>query len=155
MTIAGPELVGGAHLARTYSRDPSDFPEPNSRQEIWRFAALPRLRTLFGAPPADGSVDHAWSPDAPISYIGMDDTRVGSVLTPFDRIAAVAKQDRANGLRRQVAGYQREVAANDGVGVELPAELALGERRAGEDDEAARLLVDAVHDPQPRQRRDR
>jgi Fe-S cluster assembly protein SufD len=96
-TPAPVETRGGAHLARIYSRDPGDFPEPNSRQEIWRFAALPRLRKLFDSPPADGAVDYAWSTDAPVSYIGMDDKRVGSVLTPFDRIAAVAmrKADQA------------------------------------------------------------
>jgi Fe-S cluster assembly protein SufD len=84
------QLVGGAHLSRTYSRDPDDFPEPNSRQEIWRFAALPRLRRLFDGPPADGSVDYAWSEAAPVRTISIDDKRVGSVFTPFDRIAAVA-----------------------------------------------------------------
>ena len=98
MTTAAPvESRGGAHLARTYSRDPSDFLEPNSRQEIWRFAALPRLRTLFDGPVADGAIEYAWSADAPVSHIGMDDKRVGAAFTPFDRIAAVAMQkaDRA------------------------------------------------------------
>ncbi|MFL6240814.1 MAG: Fe-S cluster assembly protein SufD [Actinomycetes bacterium] len=98
MTTASPEVVGGAHLARTYSREPSDFPEPNSRQEIWRFAALPRLRQLYDGPPADGSVDYAWSADAPVSHIPMDDKRVGAVLTPFDRIAAVAMQKSGQAL---------------------------------------------------------
>ncbi len=97
MTTAAPE-IGGAHLARTYSRDPGDFPEPNSRQEIWRFAALPRLRKLYDGPPADGTVEYAWSDDAPVSHIAMDDKRVGAVLTPFDRIAAVAMQQAEQAL---------------------------------------------------------
>jgi Fe-S cluster assembly protein SufD len=98
VSTAAVETKGGAHLARTYSRDPSDFPEPNSRQEIWRFAALPRLRKLYDGPPADGTVEYAWSSDAPVSYVGMDDKRVGSVLTPFDRIGAVAMQKSEQAL---------------------------------------------------------
>jgi Fe-S cluster assembly protein SufD len=90
------ETRGGAHLARAYSRDPGAFAEPNSRQEIWRFAALPRLRQLYDGPPADGAVEFAWAADAPVSTIPMDDPRVGSVLTPFDRVAAVAMRNAAN-----------------------------------------------------------
>jgi Fe-S cluster assembly protein SufD len=89
---------GGAHLARTYSRDPGDFPEPNSRQEIWRFAALPRLRTLYDGPPAEGAVEYSWAADVPVSHIPMDDKRVGAVFTPFDRIAAVAMQNAQQAL---------------------------------------------------------
>jgi Fe-S cluster assembly protein SufD len=92
---------GGAHLERVYSRDPEAFPEPNSRQELWRFAALPRLRGLFQAPDADGEIE--WSYDAPgtdgapITTVTIDDPRVGTIFTPFDRIGAIAlsKAERA------------------------------------------------------------
>jgi Fe-S cluster assembly protein SufD len=93
-TAAAAEAVtdtkGGAHLERVYSRDPATFPEPNSRQELWRFAALPRLRQLFAGPPADGHVEFSWDDTAPVTTVSMDDSRVGSVFTPFDRIGAVA-----------------------------------------------------------------
>jgi Fe-S cluster assembly protein SufD len=89
---AAVETRGGAHLERVYSRDPADFPDPNSRQEIWRFASLPRLRSLFAGPPADGSVDFAWATDAPVATLAMDDPRIGSLFTPFDRLAAVAME---------------------------------------------------------------
>jgi Fe-S cluster assembly protein SufD len=84
----GPE--GGHHLQRTYSRDPADFPEPSSSQELWRFAALRRLRPLFAGPEADGDVQLDWSPGAQVETVAMSDPRVGAVLTPFDRVAAVA-----------------------------------------------------------------
>src|ERR1700722_13242862 len=66
-------------------------------------------------------------------------------------VAAVAHQDRTNRLRRQKAGHQRQVTSHDGMGMELPAKFTLGARRSREDDEAARLLVDAVNDSQSRQ----
>jgi Fe-S cluster assembly protein SufD len=117
VTTATQELRGGAHLARTYSRDPSDFPEPNSRQEIWRFAALPRLRKLYDGPPADGSVEYAWSADAPVSFIGMDDKRIGSVFTPFDRIAAVAMQNADQALLVDITDTIAEPIYLTGKGV--------------------------------------
>ncbi|MDX6286524.1 MAG: Fe-S cluster assembly protein SufD [Frankiales bacterium] len=83
---------GGAHLERTYSRDVDDFPEPNSRHELWRFSALPKLRHLFSAPVADGRVELSSNDDTAVSTVGMDDKRVGSVFTPFDRIGAIAMQ---------------------------------------------------------------
>ena len=60
---------GGRHLERTFSRDPQAFAEPNSRQEIWRFAALPRLRALFAGPDADGPLAYSWSADAPVQVV--------------------------------------------------------------------------------------
>ena len=81
---------GGRHLERTFSRDPQAFAEPNSRQEIWRFAALPRLRPLFAAPDADGPLAYSWSAAAPVQVVPITDSRVGAVHTPFDRLSAVA-----------------------------------------------------------------
>jgi len=83
---------GGRHLERTFSFDPRDFPEPNSRQEIWRFAALPRLRSLFAGPDADGEVAYSWSSNAPVEVVSIDDARVDTVHTPFDRVSAFARQ---------------------------------------------------------------
>jgi Fe-S cluster assembly protein SufD len=110
----GPE--GGHHLARTYSRDPADFPEPTSRQELWRFAALRTLRPLFSGPDADGSVDYSFDADAPVRRIGMDDPRVGAVFTPFDRIGAVAMRNVATALLVELTGHRDEPVVLTGKG---------------------------------------
>ena len=87
--VKDPELpthgtVGGRLLERTFSLDPQAFPEPNSRQEIWRFAALPRLRPLFAGPDASSEIAFSWPAGAPVEVVPMTDPRVGSVHTPFD-----------------------------------------------------------------------
>src|SRR5665213_3415563 len=95
---------GGRHLDRTFSRDPQDFPEPTSRQELWRFAALPRLRHLFAAPAADGPLASSWAATAPVDVVPMSDPRVGAVHTPFDRLSAIAMANAAEALVVTVAG---------------------------------------------------
>jgi Fe-S cluster assembly protein SufD len=99
---------GGRHLERTFSRDPQAFPEPNSRQELWRFAALPRLRPLFAAPDADGSLAFSWASGAPVEVVPITDPRVGSVHTPFDRLSAIALQKATEALVISVAGELTE-----------------------------------------------
>ena len=91
-------VAGGRHLDRTFSTDPSTFPEPDSRQELWRLAALPRLRALFAGPDADGALDLTVSPDAPVETVPIDDPRVGSVHVPFDRVSAVAMRKATDAL---------------------------------------------------------
>jgi Fe-S cluster assembly protein SufD len=95
---------GGRHLERTFSRDPQAFAEPNSRQEIWRFAALPRLRSLFAGPDADGPLAYSWSAQAPVEVVPIGDPRVGAVHTPFDRLSAIAMQKATEALVVTVAG---------------------------------------------------
>jgi Fe-S cluster assembly protein SufD len=99
---------GGRHLERTFSRDPQAFPEPNSRQELWRFAALPRLRPLFAAPDADASIAFSWGSGAPVEVVPISDGRVGSVHTPFDRLSAIALQKATEALIITVAGELTE-----------------------------------------------
>jgi Fe-S cluster assembly protein SufD len=82
-----------ARIAPTRSRDPGAFGAPDSRSEEWRFTPLDRLRGLLhGEDAADGAV-HVIV-DAPesveVTEVGLDDPRVGSVLTPGDVIAAHA-----------------------------------------------------------------
>ena len=95
---------GGRHLDRTFSRDPQAFPEPTSRQELWRFAALPRLRHLFAAPVADGPLAYSWAANAPVDVVPMSDPRVGAVHTPFDRLSAIAMANATEALVVTVAG---------------------------------------------------
>ena len=99
---------GGRHLERTFSFDPQAFPEPNSRQELWRFAALPRLRPLFAGPDADAEVALSWPASAPVEVVGTDDPRVGSVHTPFDRVSALAFQKAKNAVVVTVDGELAE-----------------------------------------------
>jgi Fe-S cluster assembly protein SufD len=100
----GPAGLGGRHLERTFSADPQAFPEPNSRQELWRFAALPRLRRLFAAPDADGQVAFSWPAGAPVEVVPITDPRVGTVHTPFDRLSAMTAQKATDALVVTVAG---------------------------------------------------
>ncbi|MEU8316200.1 Fe-S cluster assembly protein SufD [Micromonospora sp. NPDC048887] len=76
------------------SYDVADFPALTGLEEEWRFTPLKRLRGLTGsAQGATGTVRHEYG-DLPegvtVDRIGRDDPRVGSVLTPFDRISALA-----------------------------------------------------------------
>ena len=82
-----------ARIAPTRSRDPEAFGAADPRSEEWRFTPLDRLRGLLrGDAAAEGAV-HV-TIDAPevveVSEVGLDDPRVGSVLTPGDVVAAHA-----------------------------------------------------------------
>ncbi|WP_406105026.1 Fe-S cluster assembly protein SufD [Micromonospora globbae] len=89
------------------SYDVADFPALTGMEEEWRFTPLKRLRGLVGgAQPATGAVrhEHGDLPDGvTVGRIPTDDPRVGSVLTPFDRISALAYGGAADALLIQVA----------------------------------------------------
>ncbi|MFG3691332.1 Fe-S cluster assembly protein SufD [Micromonospora sp. NPDC047740] len=89
------------------SYDVADFPALTGLEEEWRFTPLKRLRGLVGgAPVATGTIRHEYA-DLPegvtVSRIGKDDPRVGSVLTPFDRVSALAYGEAEQALLVQVA----------------------------------------------------
>ncbi|MFG1919997.1 Fe-S cluster assembly protein SufD [Micromonospora sp. NPDC048898] len=107
------------------SYDVADFPALTGLEEEWRFTPLKRLRGLTGdgsrslrgasraelepsddAPAATGAVRHEHG-DLPegvaITRIGRDDERVGSVLTPVDRVSALAYGAAADALLLRVA----------------------------------------------------
>ncbi|MFG1935667.1 MULTISPECIES: Fe-S cluster assembly protein SufD [Micromonospora] len=76
------------------SYDVADFPALTGLEEEWRFTPLKRLRGLTGsAQGTTGAVRHEYG-DLPegvtVDRIGRDDPRMGSVLTPFDRVSALA-----------------------------------------------------------------
>jgi Fe-S cluster assembly protein SufD len=91
-TVAPPKTKSQA--LRSY--DVADFPILNGREEEWRFTPLKRLRGLAtagadaapGPAPARGHGDLAAG--VSVSTVDSSDPRVGSVLTPFDRISALA-----------------------------------------------------------------
>jgi Fe-S cluster assembly protein SufD len=91
-TLAPPKTK--SQLLRSF--DVADFPAINGREEEWRFTPIARLR---GLATADGSATSAATPvweyaslpaGVTVSTVDRTDKRVGSVLTPFDRISALA-----------------------------------------------------------------
>jgi Fe-S cluster assembly protein SufD len=99
-TVASPPAAAGPAKTRAQalrSYDVADFPPLTGREEEWRFTPLARLR---GLAKADGgsalgsaatSVQHSGLPEGVrLESVGRDDPRIGSVLTPFDRISALA-----------------------------------------------------------------
>ncbi|KKJ99436.1 Fe-S cluster assembly protein SufD [Micromonospora sp. HK10] len=107
MTTQAPAPpVTKSQALRSY--DVADFPALTGLEEEWRFTPLKRLRGLTGgeAPAATGAVRHEHG-DLPegvtVGRIGRDDPRVGSVLTPFDRVSALAYGGFDEALLVQVA----------------------------------------------------
>jgi Fe-S cluster assembly protein SufD len=77
------------------SFDVADFPTLTGREEEWRFTPLKRLRGLAdGAGAGAGSAPKYEYGDLPagvtVSTVDRSDPRLGRVLTPFDRISALA-----------------------------------------------------------------
>jgi Fe-S cluster assembly protein SufD len=122
-TLAPPKTKSQA--LRSY--DVADFPALTGREEEWRFTPLARLRGLD----AEGSVPapKAEYGDLPagvaVSTVDSDDSRIGSVLTPFDRLSALAFGRKTGALLVGVArGAVLEAPATiqlTGNGVEGPA----------------------------------
>jgi Fe-S cluster assembly protein SufD len=76
------------------SFDVADFPALHGREEEWRFTPLKQLRGLDRATGGDRA-EPKWEYDNPppgvtVSTVDKSDRRVGSALTPFDRISALA-----------------------------------------------------------------
>ncbi|MDG6109461.1 Fe-S cluster assembly protein SufD [Dactylosporangium aurantiacum] len=93
------------------SFDVADFPALTGREEEWRFTPLKRLRglaTIEGA----GAVTGATAPKVEagelpagvtVATVDRSDARVGSALTPFDRVSALAAGAAADALVVSVA----------------------------------------------------
>ncbi|MBY8872612.1 Fe-S cluster assembly protein SufD [Micromonospora sp. PLK6-60] len=89
------------------SYDVADFPALTGLEEEWRFTPLKRLRGLVGGDlAATGTVRHEYGElpsGVTVTRIAKDDPRVGSVLTPVDRVSALAYGGAADALLVQVA----------------------------------------------------
>jgi Fe-S cluster assembly protein SufD len=76
------------------SYDVADFPALTGLEEEWRFTPLKRLGALVaGEQTGTGSVRHEYGQlpaGVTAGTIDRTDPRVGSVLTPFDRVSALA-----------------------------------------------------------------
>jgi Fe-S cluster assembly protein SufD len=86
-----------AQTLRSY--DVADFPALTGREEEWRFTPLKRLHGLDRMKAGDVAAEAAHWPayeygnlpaGVGVSFVGRDDPRIGSVLTPFDRLSALA-----------------------------------------------------------------
>jgi Fe-S cluster assembly protein SufD len=96
-----------AHALRSF--DVNDFPALTGREEEWRFTPLRRLRGLSSAAAGDaaaggsatagsaaavaGRLVHEYRdlpPGVAVSQLPRTDPRLGSILTPFDPISALA-----------------------------------------------------------------
>jgi Fe-S cluster assembly protein SufD len=103
-TLSPPKTKSQA--LRSY--DPTDFPALTGREEEWRFTPLKRLRGLVEGGAASASVppahEYATLPaGVSASPVGREDARLGSVLTPFDRVSAAAYAGFAEALLISVA----------------------------------------------------
>jgi Fe-S cluster assembly protein SufD len=92
---------------RLRSTDVDAFPTPSGREEEWRFTPLKRLNGLM-EPLADGGdgklvVDIDAADGVETRFAGMDDPLVGSVLTPDERVSALARSGSKGALIVEVA----------------------------------------------------
>ncbi|GAB2673881.1 Fe-S cluster assembly protein SufD [Gordonia jinhuaensis] len=76
------------------SFDVEAFEVPSSREEVWRFTPLRRLRGLHNGtatPTAEATVSvRGGDEKVTVETVGRDDRRLGDAGVPFDRIAAQA-----------------------------------------------------------------
>ena len=74
------------------SFDVADFPAVNGREEEWRFTPVKRLGTLITGASVDGAAPVFEHGDLPVGVTvkAVQAQDVESVLTPFDRISALA-----------------------------------------------------------------
>lgn len=81
-----------AQALRSY--DVADFPALTGLEEEWRFTPLKRMRGMATASPAaTATIKHEYGQlpaGVTVSTVDRGDPRIGSVLTPFDRISALA-----------------------------------------------------------------
>ncbi len=95
-----------AHNLR--STDVNDFPALTGREEEWRFTPLKRLGKLASATAAEATGKLSYEHDelpagVSVSTVDRSDPRVGSLLTPFDRISALAMGGATESLLISVA----------------------------------------------------
>jgi Fe-S cluster assembly protein SufD len=94
-----------AHALRSY--DVADFPVLTGREEEWRFTPLRRLGGLATGDVSTGAAPKYEFGQLPagvsVSTVDRSDPRIGTVLTPFDRISALASGRATEALLVSVA----------------------------------------------------
>ena len=115
--------AAGSRADRVSSYELADFPVLTGREEDWRFTPLKRLgglhlpegddARLTGAAP---SVTVAEQVGVRVETVARDDARVGTVLTPDDRVSAAAWNSVAQATVVTVSGEVAEPVRIDVVG---------------------------------------
>ncbi|WP_432987503.1 Fe-S cluster assembly protein SufD [Dactylosporangium sp. CA-233914] len=106
--MSAPVLVPPKTRAQQVrSFDVNDFPALTGREEEWRFTPLKRLRGLASATGPGATTPKVEADALPVgvavSTVERSDPRVGSALTPFDRISALAAGGASEALLVAVA----------------------------------------------------
>jgi Fe-S cluster assembly protein SufD len=87
---------------RLQTTDVEAFPVPTGREEEWRFTPLKRLGSLLQPLPDGGDgklvVDIDAAEGVTTRFARMDDPLVGSVLTPDERVSALARAGSSGAL---------------------------------------------------------
>jgi Fe-S cluster assembly protein SufD len=105
MTTTQTRPVTGSPSERFTSRDPDDFPIPNSSQEDWRFTPLSRIRAFFEPFEPDGVIDGDESVPEGAHVDVVDPSTLdafGTALTPADRVSALAMAHARRSLHVRV-----------------------------------------------------
>jgi Fe-S cluster assembly protein SufD len=95
----------GSPAERFTSRNPDDFPIPNTSQEDWRFTPLARLREFFEPFEPDGVIEGSETVPAGAHVDVVDPSTVaafGQALIPADRVSALAMAHARRGLHVRV-----------------------------------------------------
>ncbi len=126
---AGEAVLEASRGERPRSFDPSDFPVPTGREEVWRFTPLDRLGGLLEDAPSDEDARDVvvQAPDGVhVGVLGRGEGVRGSALVPEDRAAALA--DAASPTATHVR-VPREVELDEPVHVSVVGRA--GRRGAG------------------------
>ncbi|MHA3702331.1 Fe-S cluster assembly protein SufD [Jatrophihabitans sp. YIM 134969] len=105
VALPSARTTTGSPAERFTSRDPEAFETPSGRDEDWRFSPLPKLRPYFEQFVSDGVIEGTHSvPDGAHveAVVPQDVPAFGSVLTPADRVSALAMKHAENGLHIRV-----------------------------------------------------
>lgn len=135
-----PVKPGSSRADRLSSFELADFPALTGREEDWRFTPLNRLAGLHlpdgddarltGAAPA---VSVTELDGVTVETVGRDDARLGSVLTPDDRVSAAAW-----------ASFEQATVVTIGADVEATAPVRIDITGTGTVPAAQHLLVVAA-----------
>lgn len=87
--VTEPSQVSRAHRPVSFSLE--DFPLPSGREEDWRFTPMRRVKTLLQEEQRSPLMVSIDAPETVgVETVGMSDSRLGQVLAPGDRPAALA-----------------------------------------------------------------
>ncbi|MFC4430144.1 Fe-S cluster assembly protein SufD [Citricoccus alkalitolerans] len=135
-----PVKPGSSRADRLSSFELADFPALTGREEDWRFTPLNRLAGLHlpdgddarltGAAPA---VSVTELDGVTVETVGRDDARLGTVLTPDDRVSAAAW-----------ASFEQATVVTIGADVEATAPVRIDITGTGTAPAAQHLLVVAA-----------